>query len=77
MPSIGQFSALKVPEANLPAVTYGMVVDFLGKDCVIYGPDTSKRVFRWLKVREGLNQPKTFEQVSCYTFAASSMPELC
>lgn len=51
MPSIGQFSALKVPEANLPAVTYGMVVDFLGKDCVIYGPDTSKRVFRWLKVR--------------------------
>lgn len=57
MPSIGQFSALKMPEANLPNVTFGMVVDFLGKNKVIYGPASSKRVFRWLKV----NGAKGFE----------------
>lgn len=55
MPSIGQFSALKLPASNLPAVTYGMLVDFLGKDRIVSAPAQTKRVFRWLKIhgREG------------------------
>lgn len=55
MPSIGQFSALKLPASSLPAVTYGMLVDFLGKDRIVSAPAQTKRIFRWLKIhgREG------------------------
>lgn len=53
MPSIGQFSALNLPSSNLPAVTYGMLVDFLGKDCIISSPTQTRRVFRWLKIHGG------------------------
>lgn len=50
MSSLGQFSALKLPESSLPAVTYGMLVDFLGEERIVFAPTQTKRIFRWLKI---------------------------